>query len=122
MVASDRVLSMGQIELRVKQGDIKYYFLSLLYDSTWDWTRSPGPLANVVGVFFSLSQLGYRNKVLFITHGLSAEKFHEIKKKSFSVFDSTLLELIRTSELIGSWKLIRYSTNKYLIIYVYYPS
>ena len=24
--------------LSVKQGDIKYHFLSLLYDSTWDWT------------------------------------------------------------------------------------
>ena len=24
--------------LSVKQGAIKYYFLSLWYDSTWDWT------------------------------------------------------------------------------------
>ena len=24
--------------LSVKQGDIKYHFLSLWYDSTWDWT------------------------------------------------------------------------------------
>ena len=23
----------------VKQGNIKYYFLSLWYDSTWDWTQ-----------------------------------------------------------------------------------
>ena len=27
------------IMLSVKQGDIKYYFLSLWYDSTWDWTQ-----------------------------------------------------------------------------------
>ena len=25
--------------LSVKQGGIKYRFLSLEYDSTWDWTR-----------------------------------------------------------------------------------
>ena len=24
--------------LSVKQGDIKYHFLSLSYDTTWDWT------------------------------------------------------------------------------------
>ena len=30
----------------VKQCSIKYHFLSLWYDSTWDWTRSPGLLAN----------------------------------------------------------------------------
>ena len=24
--------------LSVKQGDIKYHFLSLWYDSAWDWT------------------------------------------------------------------------------------
>ena len=24
--------------LSVKQGGIKYYFLNLWYDSTWDWT------------------------------------------------------------------------------------
>ena len=25
--------------LSVKQGDIKYHFKSLWYDSTWDWTQ-----------------------------------------------------------------------------------
>ena len=25
--------------LSVKQGDIKYHFLSLWYESTWDWTQ-----------------------------------------------------------------------------------
>ena len=25
--------------LSVKQGSIKYHFLSLCYDSTWDWTQ-----------------------------------------------------------------------------------
>ena len=25
--------------LSVKQGSIKYYFSSLWYDSTWDWTQ-----------------------------------------------------------------------------------
>ena len=27
------------IMLSVKQGSIKYHFLSLWYDSTWDWTQ-----------------------------------------------------------------------------------
>ena len=27
------------IMLSVKQGDIKYHFLSLWYDATWDWTH-----------------------------------------------------------------------------------
>ena len=46
------------IMLSVKQGGIKYHFLSLWYDSTWDWTRSPRPLANTLtarpisGTFF----------------------------------------------------------------------
>ena len=34
--------------LSVKQRGIEYHFLSLWYDSTWDWTRSPGPLANTL--------------------------------------------------------------------------
>ena len=32
--------------LSVKQGSIKYHFLSLWYDSNWGWTQSPRPLAN----------------------------------------------------------------------------
>ena len=30
------------IMLSVKQGGIKYYFLSFWYDSTWDWTQTIG--------------------------------------------------------------------------------
>ena len=36
------------IMLSVKQGDIKYHYFSLWYDSTWDWTRSTGPLVNTL--------------------------------------------------------------------------
>ena len=32
--------------LSVKQGGIKYYFLSLWYDSTWDWTQVSGTHSN----------------------------------------------------------------------------
>ena len=32
--------------LSTKQGGIKYHFLSLLYDSTWDWT----PVSWAIGV------------------------------------------------------------------------
>ena len=31
--------------LSVKQGGIKYHFLSLWYDSTWDWT----PVSRIIG-------------------------------------------------------------------------
>ena len=41
----------------VKQGGIKYYFLSLWYDSTWDLTRSLGPLANTTRILSFL--VGY---------------------------------------------------------------
>ena len=34
--------------LSVKQGSIKYHFLSLSYDSTWDWTQVPRLLANTL--------------------------------------------------------------------------
>ena len=30
--------------LSVKQGSIKYHFLSLWYGSTWDWTQISGPI------------------------------------------------------------------------------
>ena len=33
--------------LSVKQGGIKYYFLSLWYDSTWDWT----PVSRTIGEY-----------------------------------------------------------------------
>ena len=35
--------------LSVKQEGIKYYFLSLLYDSTWDWT----PVSRTIGEHFT---------------------------------------------------------------------
>ena len=34
--------------LSVKQGGIKYHFLSLWYDSTWNEPRFPGRLANTL--------------------------------------------------------------------------
>ena len=33
--------------LSVKQGGIKYHFLSLWYDSTWDWT----PVNRTIGKY-----------------------------------------------------------------------
>ena len=56
-------LDMYFIMLSVKQGGIKYHFLLLWYDSTWDWTpvsqttgehyllgQWPGPLARSTGL------------------------------------------------------------------------
>ena len=36
----------------IKQGDIKYHFLSLWYDSTWNWT----PVSRTIGKHYSLGQ------------------------------------------------------------------
>ena len=36
------------IVLSAKQGGIKYHFLNIWYDLTWDWTRPPGPLVNTL--------------------------------------------------------------------------
>ena len=41
------------IVLGAKQGGIKYHFLSLWYDSTWDWT----PVSRIIGEFFLLQFL-----------------------------------------------------------------
>ena len=40
------------IMLSVKQRGIKYYFLSLWYDSTWNWT----PVSRTIGEFYQLGQ------------------------------------------------------------------
>ena len=53
--------------LSVKQGGIKYHFLSLWYDLTWDWTqvsRAIGEhsnrLANVRYKFFNKNSFGIK--------------------------------------------------------------
>ena len=38
--------------LSVKQGGIKYHFLSLWYDSTWDWN----PIFQTIGEHYLLGQ------------------------------------------------------------------
>ena len=46
------------IRLSVKQGSIKYHFLSLWYDSTWIEPKSPGPLAKTLTIMPMIQQLG----------------------------------------------------------------
>ena len=46
------------IKLSVKQGSIKYHFLSLWYDSTWDWT----PVLQTIGEHFN----NYSNGCVYI--------------------------------------------------------
>ena len=38
--------------MSVKKGSIKYYFLSLWYDSTWDWT----PVSRTIGEHYTLKE------------------------------------------------------------------
>ena len=40
--------------LSVKQEDIKYHFLSLLYNSTWDWT----PVTQAIGEYSNHYAIG----------------------------------------------------------------
>ena len=47
--------------LSVKQVSIKYHFLSLWYDSIWDWTQVSRPLANtlsIIPIFFFFFNMG----------------------------------------------------------------
>ena len=44
------ILEMYFIMLSVKQGGIKCHFLSLWYDSTWDWT----PVSRAIGKHYHL--------------------------------------------------------------------
>ena len=39
--------------LSVKQGSIKYHFLSLWYDSNWDWTQN----SQAIGEHYLISKL-----------------------------------------------------------------
>ena len=52
------------ILLRVKQGGIKYHFLSLWYDVTWDWTH----VSRTIGEHSThlANELKRRNKRLFL--------------------------------------------------------
>ena len=43
------------IMLSVKQGGIKYHFLSLWYDSTWDWTQ----VSRAIGEHYSVSNWSF---------------------------------------------------------------
>ena len=39
--------------LSVKQGGIKYHFLSLWYDSTWDWTQVSRAISEIDNSFIN---------------------------------------------------------------------
>ena len=50
--------------LSVKQGDIKYHFFSLWYDSTWDWT----PVSRAIGEqLYPMGQGAEKSYVLVIS-------------------------------------------------------
>ena len=59
----------------------------------------------------------------FVNNGIAGtEELFELLFFFLSVLDSTLLKLIRTSELMGSPEHIRSSANQYTIIHVYYAT
>ena len=75
------------IMLRVKQGDIKYHFLSLWYDSTGDWTSSLGMLVNILLIWPILWCNHRVTKNTISSQSLSSwETFFEIYLKSWYFF------------------------------------
>ena len=52
--------------LSVKQGDIKYHFFSLWYDSTWDWT----PVSQAFGEHSTSDQLNTSILLIYLSHGI----------------------------------------------------
>ena len=75
--------------LSVEQGGIKYHFLSLWYNSTWDWT----PVSRVIGEHFTTKPMGWSRK--WINEKRSPEKKNECflilkwkkKWKSANIFE-----------------------------------
>ena len=65
------------IMLSVKQRGIKHHFLSLWYDSTWDWTLvSPGLLANTLTIL-PISKTIYAKPTGYLTiQAIKWEMFH----------------------------------------------
>ena len=74
--------------LNVKQGGIKYHFLSLWYDSTWDWTQ----------VFWAIGELSndYANVWLF----------HTLPKYALILINQINLLFYFTTLDEGKWKAI----------------
>ena len=66
--------------LSVKQGGIKYHFLSLWYDSTWDWT----PASRAIGERSTTKPTGWSVGMIDISYfRLSHPEYgeHEVGKK-----------------------------------------
>ena len=84
--------------LSVKQGSIKYYFLSFWYDSTWDWTQvsqAIGVSSKLATLFPGLLHFTLDTYLLKLSVNQSSIKYHFL-----SLYDSTW-EWIQVSETIG---------------------
>ena len=53
----------------VKQGGIKYHFLSLWYDSNWDWT----PVSWAINLAATTSKMCYKQEFDFFFNGISTK-------------------------------------------------
>ena len=82
------------IMLCVKQGDIKYFFLSLWYDSTWDWS----PFSWAIGKHSTHSFLFHYNLTFFFFCQGLKKFFDSVSKPStpFQFLFNLLLVLIQT--------------------------
>ena len=71
--------------LSVKQGGIKYHFLSLWYDSTWDWTqvsRAIGEHSNRYAQILTKHNFAILKKAEVIACKLLGNTFLEVDKIS----------------------------------------
>ena len=68
------------IVLSVKEGGIKYHFLSLWYDSTWDWTQ----VSQTTGKH-SILRTQFKCKKIFLFQAIQLSQIVLIQTTNFSI-------------------------------------
>ena len=87
--------------LSVKQGGIKYHFLSLWYDSTWDWT----PGSRAFGEHYALRSHNYGNifkMIVLRMQRLTCKMSFETFESSSSVLDNDRFPIIFQYKPVGN--------------------
>ena len=114
-------LDLYLIMLSVKQGSIKYHFLSLWYDSTWDWTPVPRALANTLiwikTVIFGELHFEFKKKQLSVIYLISI-KFQYLWTRYFignimEIFTRKIFEftLLKSERIGGKLTVIKHPTT-----------
>ena len=93
------------IMLRVKQGGIKYYFLSLWYDSTWDWTSA----SRTIGSTHWPMAYIYLNEYIYILNLKEIRYVFKINFRIKSVLKQphTEIECLKLSQIFVSFNIYK---------------